>query len=96
MASRENFNVFLRSDIAVEARELFSSFVKRITLKNGTALFYLECSEVSAANPIYLEVVVNPPNSDVPWPFQIPHYMILAINGPVDQANPIGFLTNDA
>ena len=95
MASRDNYIVFLRPDIGSEAVHLFSQFVRRITFESGATLEYLTCSSVNTGGP-FVELTVYPPEDEVGWPFQIPQYMVLAITGPIDSANPIGFITGDA
>ncbi len=95
MASRENYHVFLRPDIGAEAVQFFSNFVRRINFKSGASLEYLLCSKVVSGGA-FLEVIAHPPDSDEEWPFQIPHYMVLVISGPIEAPNPIGFITGDA
>jgi hypothetical protein len=95
MASRDNYIVFLRPDIGPEAVQLFSHFVRRVEFKTGATLDYLACSSVTTDGPL-VELTVYPPESEHGWPFQIPHYMVLAISGPIDSENPIRFITGDA
>ena len=95
MASRDNYIVFLRPDIGSEAVQLFSHFVRRVTFETGATLDYFACSSVTTGGPL-VELTVYPPDSEVGWPFQIPHDMVLAITGPIDASNPVGFITGDA
>jgi hypothetical protein len=71
MAARENFHVFLRADIPAEAKQFFAQFVRRATFKDGPALDYLACSSVTTTGRFF-DVVVYPPESEKPWPMQIP------------------------
>src|SRR5262245_11188336 len=97
MSSQENYHVFLRPDILPEAREFFSLFSSNVVLANGTELQYLRCSKIDAGHS-YLEVTVHPSRAGLttPMPFQIPHYMVLAISGPTESPSPIGFGASDA
>ena len=94
MAARENFHVFLRADIPAEAKQFFAQFVRRATFKDGPTLDYLACSSVTTTGRFF-DVVVYPPESEKPWPMQIPQNLVLVVSGPIDARNPIGFLTGD-
>jgi hypothetical protein len=94
MTARENFHVFLRTDIPNEATQFFAQFVRRATFKDGATLDYLACSSVTTSGRFF-ELVVYPPDSDKPWPMQVPQAMVLVVSGPIDAKNPIGFITGD-
>jgi hypothetical protein len=94
MTARENYHVFLRPDIPPEAVQFFAQFVRKATFKNGASLDYLACSSIST-NGRFFEIVAYPPESEKPWPMQIPQNLVLVVSGPIEAKNPIGFITGE-
>ena len=95
MSARENYHVFLRPDIPPEAVQFFAQFVRTATFKSGASLDYLACSSIST-NGRFFEIVAYPPESEKPWPMQIPQNLVLVVSGPNEAKNPIGFITGES
>lgn len=91
MASEGSYHVFFRPDIGPALHHFFGAFGERVNLPEGGNALYLSCSKVVADQPVYLEVILNGPENEPPVPLRIPHQLVLAISGPMDQA-PAGFI----